>query len=307
MKHLVYERLVYIDPQGVKYDLHAPPHRAVLSEEGLGMPPIEYVTERGPMQHGVTVKDFFLQPRPIQIIVAQNFCGRDQYWNGRAGLIDAIRPNKSDDALQVGAGVLRKYYANGRRRQFDVLTDGGPGFVPTEPGWRSWQFVEALRFTAHNPVAYDPATKSTSFNIGAGAGDQLEFPITFPIQFSASGETRSVTYEGNWLEYPTFIITGPIESPTIHNQTTDESITLATNIPAGRVATIKLTYGYKTVTLDDGTNLQSYISSDSDLVTFHLAPAPVAVGGANVLRMEGTGTSVDTAAEMLWYNRYMGV
>ena len=57
------DRITYITPDGVEYMLSPPVW--VLQEDGFGMPPIEYVTQRGPLQHGETVKNLFLRPRTI--------------------------------------------------------------------------------------------------------------------------------------------------------------------------------------------------------------------------------------------------
>lgn len=299
----VTERLVYIDPEGVKYPLHTPPSRVVLAEEGYGLPPIDYITQRGPLQHGVSVLDAFLQPRSIQVTIRQNFKDRAAYWNGRNSLLDAIRFNKSHT---LEPGHLLKYMSNGEKRQIDVLIASGPGFSPKRGGWDENAFTEVLRFTANNPVWYDPTLRSTTFSV-ANSGSQLSFPATFPIEFNAFGGTVNISYDGTWLEYPTILITGPITSPVIENVTTGESIELDTTIAAGRVVTVDLTYGSKTVTFDDGTNYIGYVSSDSDLDSFHLEPAPDAPGGVNEIRVGGSATSSATAVEIQWYRRFIGV
>ena len=181
------ERLVYIRPDGVKYTLHAPPWRAVLSEEGFGTPPLEYVVDRAPFQHGDTVRTFTAGPRPIQLVIIHNFCSRADYWTGREEFLNAVKP-------QVGAappmpGKLLYYLSGRKKRQIDVLLESGPGFVQPEGGWREWSFTEAIRFVAHDPAWYDPTVNLTTF-VFPTSQQQLVFPITFPI-FSSSNRSDS--------------------------------------------------------------------------------------------------------------------
>lgn len=308
------ERLVFVRPDGVKYPLHAPPSRVVMSEEGFGTPPMEFVVDTAPFQHGDSVRAMYLLPRPIQLTVMQNFCSRSDYWNGRASFLDAIRPNRAWNSItgaffQSVSSKLLYYLANGAKRQLDVVLDSGPGFAPPQGGWREWSFTEVIRFVAHDPVWYDPAVKGV---IITGSGPQeLEFPITFPIQFYDFSLIQTVQYDGTWEEYPSFFITGPITGLTITNETTGDHITLNYDVLAGDQVQIVLR-GQKTVTLIDGltfaqTNLLNYITSDSDLATFSLQPDPVASGGANLLSIRGTGTSGSTGGRIQYYNRYFGI
>lgn len=296
------ERLVYIRPDGVKYRLHAPPNKVIMSEEGFGTPPLEYVVDRAPFQHGDTVRSFHLNPRPVQLVVMHNFCSRAEYWDGRASLLDAIRPNRVTDFQTQGK--LLYYMANGQKRQLDVLLDSGPGFAPPQGGWREWSFTEVLRFTAHDPAWYDPALQTTLFTLSTTLG--LIFPATFPVIFSAVGGTVPVTYLGTWSEHPTFVVTGPVTGLRIHNLSTDKLLEFEYVLPAGYTATIVLR-GTKSITRSDGANLLNYLSDDSDLSTFSLEPDPVAPGGVNSIYVTGSGTSGATAVTMTWYNRYIGI
>lgn len=298
------EQLMYIRPDGVKYRLHAPPSRSVMQEEGFGTPPIDYIVDRAPFQHGDTVRSFTLGPRPVQLVITQNFCSRTEYWAGRAAFLDTIRPNRAVDFN--APGKLLYYLPNNVKRQLDVLLDSGPGFTPDQAGWRKWSFTEAIRFTAHNPVWYDPAARATVFASEASTSDELVFPITFPIEFATFGGSTSVAYEGTWIEYPTLVLTGPIVGPVITNQTTGHSITLDYSIASGETVTIVL-YGRKTITNQLGANLLNTISADSDLTEFSLAPDPIAPGGVNVISVGGSGTSGLSTVAITYYNRYFGI
>lgn len=73
------ERLVYERPDGVRVRLHAPPSKVVLQTEGFGTPPLDYVTDRAPFQHGDTVRSWTANVRSVQVVLMQNFCSRTDY------------------------------------------------------------------------------------------------------------------------------------------------------------------------------------------------------------------------------------
>lgn len=305
------ERTTYITPDGITYSLEAPPKRAIISREGEGMPPIEYVTQRGPFQHGVTINDYFLQPRTLQYIIRHNFCSRQAYWDGRADLLNHVRPNRQVDASGLCAtgltqGSIRKYIPGGIIRQIDVMILQGPNYDTRSPGqWDSFAIQDVLRFFAPNPVWYDPTRRSQV--VSSPSDLQLVFPITFPIVFGAISESFNVSYSGTWKSFPSIVITGPFSGVTIENTSTDELIELDYNAVDGETVTICLEYGSKTIMNNSGDNLIGFLTEDSDLGTFHLAPDPEVANGLNAMTVNAVGVGANTTVTMYWYQRYIGV
>ncbi len=307
--------LTYITPDGISYPFHTPHDttgRFVLSFSGFGTPPIEYITQRSAFQHGQTVKDFFLTPRVLQVLIRHSFANRTDWWAGRAALLDDIRPNRQLTATAVVPGRLRLTQTDGTVRELEVFIQEGPRFEPRAPDrWDEFAFNEFLRFVAHNPVAFDPAQQTGTW-VFASLDDELVFPIAFDASNIVFGggqldDTLTITYPGTWLEHPIFSIVGPVSSPRIDNTTTSEFISMpALTIPLGRTVTIDLREGFKTVVDDLGTNLIGAVSSDSDLATFHLAADPEAPLGVNVLRFRGNNTSGVTAVSLTYFIRYFG-
>jgi len=299
----------YISPDNREYPLHTP-HRVgrwVVSFSGFGTPPIDYITQRGPFQHGVTVKDFFLRSRVIQLLIRQAFCDRVAWWAGRAALLNELRPNRQATATAAVPGTLRIIETDGTTRDLSVFIAEGPRFEPRVSGeWDEWAFQEALRFIAHDPVAFDPSQVTATFTIALGVG--LIFPITFPITFGSGAldDTLAVTYPGTWLSFPVITIVGPIEAPRIDNNTTGEKIEFSIDVAPGRTITINLTEGNKTVVDDLGTNLIGAVTPDSNLARFHIAPEPEAAGGVNTLRLRGTNPTGATSVSLAYFERYFG-
>jgi hypothetical protein len=302
---------IYIAKDGHQYILNSATSRdrVILSEDGTGMPPIDYVTERGPYQHGETVHDFWLRPRIIQLLIRQNFCSREEYWNGRHILLDAIRPNRGL------VGTLRKVWSNGIKRDLDVTIQEGPRFEPRNlTAWDERAIQETLRFVAHNPIYYDPDTKSIDFvprvcpeftyTFPLEFCDlSLIFPFTLPFSFSEAFNVDAVIiYNGTWIEYPTFEITGRMTGLLIENLTTNEKIEFrGMTIASGETARIELTFGTKTAFKSDGTNLLPFLTPDSNLNDFHLTM------GENVLHARATFSDLSTHLRITWRERFIGI
>lgn len=299
----------YISPDNRVFELITPhnPGRWVISFSGFGTPPIEYITQRGPFQDGESVKDFFLRPRIVQMLLRQNFPDRDAWWDGRAAILNEIRPNRQATATAVVTGTLRMVLTDGSVRDLSVFIQEGPRFEPRQIGqWDEWSFQEILRFVAHNPIAFDPSLITFSFTITLDS--DLVFPITFPIQFG-SGEvdlTPNINYTGTWLSLPIIVITGPLEDVRIDNVTTNEKLQLSADVNPGQIVTIDTTYGVKTVTDNFGNNLIGILTSDSDLATFHIAPDPEAPLGVNAMQLQGKHPSAATKVEILYFTRFYG-
>jgi len=292
----LFDRLTYFTPDGVEYSL-APPVWT-LQEDGYGMSPIEYVTQRGPFQHGETVLAAWLRPRTIDVIVRIQGCTRIEYWNIRRTLIDMFRPNRTP-TLQPG--ILRKYMANGLVREWFVFPGGGLSFPSHDPNqWDEYSIRDLIRFTCYDPVARDPVPKSVVFTLGGGSA---QFPLQFPFTITGggSGDTKTVVSNGTWDTFPSISIIGPASSVIITNLTTNEHIALSYNIPASHTVAMNLAYGAKSIMLDDTTNLVGFITPDSDIGTFHLRP------GSNSVQVIASGTTAATQTALTWFDKDIGV
>lgn len=289
------------------YSFHNNSDRALMSFTGWGMPPIDYITQRGPYQHGETLLTYRLEPRVVQYVYRKTGGCREDYWDNRRELIDAIRPNRSSMGC-VTRGRLRKVLPDGSMYDLYAKIERGPVFQGRGQDWDEWSFTETLRFIAHDPVVFNPVQQSASWTLTGGT-DQLVFEATFPIFFGPEivNDTLNITYDGTWLTYPTINITGPLIGPVIKNNSTDETITINYDVPTGETITIDLRYGVKTVENSAGTNLIGTITPNSDLATFHLAPDPIVSGGVNEMVVQGANADANTAVSMTWFDKYIGI
>jgi hypothetical protein len=290
----------YVAADGHVYDLHAPYVHAVISDTGTGMPPIHYITERGPNQDGETLENFFLQPRTVQMVIRDNAVSRTALYDLRRDLINAVRPNRDNPPLP---GTLKRYMPNSDVLCLDCVLHSGLTFPARNPSvWDERSLSDTIQFYAPDPTYYLEQARTQQFT---GLIDQLVFPCVFPILFGALDTTINVMYYGGWDTYPTLAVTGPIQGMTVTNKGNGLSFSLLYLVPAGMSVAIDLRYGFKTATLSDGTDLTPYLVGD--VGTWHLAPAPEVLGGYNTIEVSGSHATAATNIIMTWHDRYIGM
>jgi hypothetical protein len=273
----------YLSPDGDVHNLHDFDARAIMSHDGYGMPPLEWHTSRAPFLHGETALDYRLRPRNIRLIVHWKARSRQDYWDKRAELLDAIRPNRSATA---SPGILRKVLPNGDIRDIEVQLLSGPSFGPERPDrWEEWSFEEVVQFTAWMPTFFDPAQQTYAAAPLVGVGN--------------------IVCPGTWRSWPVIEYVGPITDPVITNTTIGEAITLTYAIPNGRTVAIALTPGLKTVTDDLGVNLIGYVTGD--LATWRLEVDPIAADGINQIQFAVGWSAAPAAMNVYWYDHWIGI
>lgn len=305
------ERILYITPDGQTLVLHDPPDKTVLFYEGDGLPDPEYDTTRGPFQHGFNVLGMREPQREIDLTLRWNACSRDEFWDMRHSLINFLRPNRTD-INNSSPGVLRRVLSNGEIFDLDCYLTKGPLWKYPR-GWDHWSVQESLKFTAFNPILYNPTTKSQLVQDFTPAVDpDIIIPLEFEFIFGETSPsiTKAITinYLGNWESFPAIIITGPYEGITIQHQTTLAKVALSGySSPAGETTTIDLTYGRKTILTNSGVSLLGYVTNDSDLSAFSIQPEPEVAGGVNIFDVVVISGSADTLVQMQYKDRYIGI
>lgn len=305
------ERIQYITPDGITVDLHDPPNRSVLSYEGDGLPNPNYSTTKGPFQHGFNVLGVREPQRNIDMVIRWNACNRDDYWDMKAEFINYLRPNRTD-INNPSPGVLRRILSNGEIYDLDCYLTKGPEWkFPRR--WDHFSIQEPLKFTAYNPILYDPVVNA---EIAQDFSPSVEVNIVFPFLFSFIFDetnptiTKAITinYEGNWEEFPTILLEGPWEGVSIQHQSTLDKIELSGySSPIGETVTIDLTYGRKTITTNSGDSLLGYVTNDSDLSGFSIQQDPLVSGGVNIFDITVQSGGADTSIQVQYQDRYIGI
>jgi hypothetical protein len=268
-------------------------------DAGFGMAPLHRITQRGPMQQGDTDEDFRLDPRILQLPLIVRCDTLSAYYQSREKILNIFTPSNV-------AGELTVTRPDGAQRSILCKTLGGLTYDYSPSDGYAIRTVVQLR--ADDPTWYNPAPVTTVIS-PAVAGTPMAIPLVMPFTMGTStiNTTMSITYDGNWLSYPVITATGSITNLTITNNTTGLSIVVSGNIPAGRVWTFDLRYGYKTVYDDLGVNQISTITTASNLATFALVSAPTAVSGVNSISLSSTAVGSGATVQFTYYNRYIGI
>lgn len=278
---------------GATYSLSDGTISYLMGDDGWGHAPLTRHSERGPQQHGDSDKGYLLDPRVASLALRQVAESPDALDELRDTLVGLFAPT----------GTLALRWTRGSRvRQIDVKLLEGLNMASEERGGWASQLTGVL-LKANDPTFYDPAGESVLFALGGGS-DALTIPHSVPMFVGASviDATTVVNNQGNWQALPHLIrITGPLTDPVIINETTGEVLdfTGVSIADSAHGIDIDLRYGYKTVVDFDGLNAIQYLSSGSDLATWHLEP------GANSIRVTGTAATMASQVEIAFYERYL--
>jgi hypothetical protein len=297
---------VYGDPQnlsvivnGVTYALDDGTFCYWVGDDGLGMAPLHRLSERGPLQDGDTDRGYRLDPRSVRLVLDIVKNSQEDFENARRSLARIFKPTNT--------AMILKFEMETGTFCLDCFYVGSMSMPSNERlGWNQTVVVD---LKASDPTYYDPTGAAHTFAISAGS-DTMLVPTTIPMTVGASSieATETLVNDGSVSTFPFIRITGPIASPVITNNSTGEKLDFTGHtIAAGRSIDIDLRYGYKTVVADNGTNEIDELTSDSDLVSFHLGADPEVGDGNNSITVTGTSCTDDTALSFSWFNRYIGI
>jgi hypothetical protein len=210
-------------------------------------------------------------------------------WGNRDTLTDILRINRPSDPDTYAPfnnpepGQLKFFYLQDGQlvvRAIDVYLNGGVTYRDSDD---IYAIQEDLTFTAYNPLFYDPTPVEVELEVG----------------------NNTITYEGNWEEYPTIVVDGTVQNFAIQNTDTLYYMDLQYTSGAAEIITFDLSYGIKDIYNDSGDSLLSYLTLSSNLINFNLQPHPVVTDGENVLQV-----TLDAGAPtitMTYYNRYLSL
>lgn len=303
------ERIQFITPDGIVYDLHSPPRRWVLYAEGWGLPPIAPETTSGPFQHGDTLLGVRLRSRRVSLLVRFQGCNRDDYWALREELGNILRPNRSL-LNNTKPGILRRILSDNRVRDLNCILTGGPVYTPRQDGWDEFAFQEVLEFTAFDPIIYDPQVNTVTlydFWYDPGRVD-LQYEMTFPFVlcdlYNIISKSVNIQYNGSWQSFPTIEVGGPFTMFSITNVQTGHTVQVEYPLPSGTAMTIRLEQGNKTILTNTGQSLLGYVSNISSMGLFAIEPDPIARGGINTLSVSIMGGDANTSVTIKYYEGY---
>lgn len=296
-----------ITPDGEVYNLEDGALRAISAIGGRGMPGVEYDSFQGYQQPYPVVVGWKLEPRTVTLQLVFNPTTREDYWQMRADLIQALRFNRG------GPFTLRHVRADGTRRDLYCLPSSSPVFPDDTMSWGSFTLDVEL-------VAFDPLFKDaedTVYVTPFGLVTQLVFPATFAISFMTQTYYGSfnIDYAGTFAAYPIIEIDGPYSSLLFTHLQTGAKIGLTVPIGEGERRIINLTPREQRITDAWGNDkFGELLMPESNLIAFNLRPAGTGwrnspfegvPGGQNTIYAYAAGTSHTSLITFRYRQQYV--
>ena len=272
--------------------------RILREHDGLGMPPVILLTQRGVTQDGSTFRDAYLDERRISLTC------------------DLIEDNEVD--LWESRLELSRFFASLQDACYlDVVT---PSAVSYRIDIRFAGELSLPRAPTDAPISQRVAlllwAGETFYNVvmnvdtlvagGGGAGLAIPLPVPFTVGASALDTTALIAYDGTWKSYPLVRIAGPIEDPIVENETTGRTLDFTgATIADGDYLVIDC--AAKTVVDQDAANQFALLTAASDIGEFYLAAHPEVTNGGNSIRITGSSVGPNVRVIFSYHDRFIGV
>jgi hypothetical protein len=273
-----------------------------LEEDGIGLPDVRRLVERGPAQHGDTDIGYRLEPRIINLVLLTDGDGDiSAYRTALRELAQMLRPSP------VPLYLRYTMPPDGAVREIAVAYIGGMTLASSDRSVTAQRVGVQLR--AADPTFFDPDGINVAYTISAGTGAwNIPWEIDWNIGSATVDSTQAVQTPGDWESYPIIIVQGPINNLRIRNLTTGDDLNFAGyNIALGGTLTIDTRYGVKSVIDETGASQIDKLSESSDLATFRIAADPEAPNGVNNIRVTGSTAAGTTAVFVQFNARYLTV
>jgi len=296
-------RWTFRDIRGETLQLY-PPHYYLYGTSGTGIAKTVHLTQVGAYQDGVVEAHARRDPRVMQFafdVIADT-------WAELPTLRDELYFMFADAYNGCYAHALRE---DGSEREILARLIGALDMPLTagQDGLCHQRVVLSLQ--ANDPNFYDPNATTWVYELGAGSSSWA-YSLGFSAGFGAAtiDLTEVRPYFGHHKGWPIITVTGPADGLIIENETTDELLDLddkSYDIAASEVVTFDLRPRYKTIESSTDGDILEYLSDDSDLGTFHLAPHPEANGGLNQMHIECSSATNETQIVVQFNTQYAGV
>lgn len=288
--------IYYQIPNGRKYYFYTN-SRGALNWTNFGHPQINFIEDRGPSQHGSTVRDWRAQPRTITIELFDESCNGMQC--SYAEIVDALRLTRSGYP-----GYLRVLNQDSSLLEIPAyIQDGLTGGRDMGSGLSPKQMRDVVQLYCPDPIWRQVEVQTVT---AEPVPTNSCMPLCLPACLGSGiiSETINICYTGSWdCDQITIVLTGALDSPVITNVTTGQVIELNYDISLGETVTITITPTSSSIVSSTAGNIIGSLTSNSDLAFFHLMARTT-----NILTFEGANGIQDiTSIALSYYNRYLSV
>jgi len=277
----------------------------LLSLAGLGNPNINYTTQKSFFMDGEVVTNFVVEPRQLTFpFLGNNEAVEDRidFWNLRKRILRFLSPVNGAMVFQITLDDHTVYELSNVYPTNGLTLDGNTFSQDRNDG----RIEEGLKLTAYDPIWRQMPINSSGVLVPV-VGEDLIFPIEFPISFGVSGAnfTEAIDYEGTWRSYPKITIQGPYTTATLTNSATGASFTLINAITSAEQRIIDLTDPIAGFTVVDGlgNNKISELNLTSNLTQFYLMPDTT----NTITGVMNGGSGSLTRLTIEWYTKWLGI
>jgi hypothetical protein len=283
------DKISWISADGSEYPI-SDNHLIMAGSDGRFMPPIDFVEENVPFQHGSLLRGVLVRPREIDIPIYVDGNSEVDLRNQLRHLLRVLNPLKGD-------GKLRITSPDGSMREIICRYKGGMEISEKQNSKIGNLQAVVLVLRAFDPFWYDTSTIVQTFKLNESTG--LFFPI-LPLRLASSTVFADISIDntGDVETWPEWIITGPGENIVLRNLSTGEVMSIDVSLETGETLTIDTRPYHKTVTHNDGSNLFYTLSDDSSLWSLR--------EGKNSIQIEMANATTDSNIQLAYRNRYWG-
>lgn len=273
--------------------------------KNFGNPDIEYTTQKTFYTDGETVTNFVVKPRILNFSflgTRESMTNRTEFWNLRREILSFLSPVSGAMTFQITLDDHTIYELTNVFPTNGLSMEGNTFNNERNDG----RIDEPLRLTAYDPIWRVSPINSTG-SLVPTIGNQLIFPMEFPISFGVAGATfdTTITYGGTWRSYPRITIDGPFNTASLVNKATGAEIQLIQPCFSGDQRIIDLTNPLNGFTVTDitGSNKIGDINLETNFTQFYFIPD--ATNGIEAV-MNG-GNLVTTRLTVEWYTKFLGI
>jgi len=268
---------------------------------GFGEAPLQQISTRTPLRDGGIFLAVQTQPREVVFTLHMRATTRAEMWELRRRLSNLMNPLFGAFTVKIYGDDHSQYEL--RQCHFQDGFAGGIGL--------SWPLLKqdmTVTVLSYDPMLYQlPSLEQTS--TAPTLTQELVFPADFPIAFFTGygiNQVVPVVTTGNWYTYPTIVFTGPVADPYVENLTIGGKIGLNYTIPNGITVTVTTEPENCTVVDSLGNNLFGYLTEDSDISTFKIAPEVLCDVDHNDIALVGQDVTLGVSGMALyWSNRWV--
>jgi len=196
------------------------------------------------------------------------------------------------EVISAGGKTLKINKSNSVNIQTDIKRIGVTGDIAAEDGLSGTLLIDV---EAEYPFLLSQTLNSEDSGIYSGGG--MAIPMAIPMSMAEGGNNEMVLANaGTYKSYPVLTFYGPLNTPSITNLTTGETLNINYNIGASNYLVVD-TLLRTALLYSGGVNMRQYLSGD--FITL--------AKGNNILHLSAASYNTTGRVNVSWRDAYLGL